>query len=77
MPAVTGTPLGVALSRLAAADPEAPALTCGGVTLSRRELDERSNRFAWTLRDRDIRAGDRLAVLLPSGVDFVVAVLGV
>lgn len=77
MSAVTGTPLGVAFSRLAAADPGTAALTFGGTTLTRRELDERSNRFAWTLRDHDVRVGDRVAVVLPSGIDFVVAVMGV
>ncbi|MCO5999428.1 AMP-binding protein [Actinoallomurus rhizosphaericola] len=71
----TGTPLGVALTRLAAAEPETPALTCGGVTLSRRELDERANRLAWELRDHGVRVGDRVAIVLPNGIDFVVALL--
>ncbi|MEV5750614.1 AMP-binding protein [Actinoallomurus sp. NPDC052308] len=75
MSAVTGTPLGVALTRLAAADPETPALTCGPVTLSRRELDERANRLAWELRDHGVRVGDRVAIVLPNGVDCVVALV--
>jgi bile acid-coenzyme A ligase len=75
MSAVTGTPLGVALTRLAAADPETPALTCGPTTLSRRELNERANRLAWELRDHGVRVGDRVAIVLPNGVEFVVALL--
>ncbi|GAB3972731.1 AMP-binding protein [Actinoallomurus acanthiterrae] len=77
MSAVSGTPLGVALTRLAVEDPATPALTCGTTTLSRQELDERANRFAWELRDRGVRVGDRVAIVLPNGIDFVVALLGV
>ncbi|MCW2912035.1 MAG: acid--CoA ligase [Actinomycetia bacterium] len=75
MPATTGTPIGAAMSTLAAADPEAPVLTCGPVTLSRRELEERANQFAWALLDHHVGVGDRVAIVLPNGIDFVIAVI--
>src|SRR5260370_29876187 len=72
---VLGTPIGAELTRLAGADPDLPALTCGAVTLSRRELEERSNRFAWLLLDLGVGPGDRVAIVLPNGIHFVVSML--
>jgi bile acid-coenzyme A ligase len=72
---VTETPIGTALTRLAADDPEAPALTCGTDTLTRRELDERANQFAWALRAHRIGVGDCVAIVLPNGPEFVITLL--
>lgn len=72
---VLGTPIGAELTRLAGAEPDLPALTCGAVTLSRRELEERANRFAWLLLDLGVGPGDRVAIVLPNGIDFVVSML--
>lgn len=41
------------------------------------ELDERSNALAQTLRDRGVRRGDRVGILLPKSIDAVVAIFGV
>ncbi|MGI8330505.1 AMP-binding protein [Actinomadura scrupuli] len=71
-----GTPIGAALAGLAAEQPDRPALTCESVTLTRRELEERANRFAWALLERQVGVGDRVAIVLPNGIDFVVAALG-
>ncbi len=60
----------------AAAHPDAVALD-GTARLTYRELDERSNRLAWVLRDRGVGAGDVVAIRLPQGADLVVAMLGV
>jgi bile acid-coenzyme A ligase len=40
------------LSDLAAADPDFPAVTCGGRTVSRGELNRLGNRFARDLASR-------------------------
>ncbi len=39
-------PIPTQVSRLAAQDPDAPAVTCSGHTLTRRELDLSTNRLA-------------------------------
>ncbi|MGH3389793.1 MAG: AMP-binding protein, partial [Actinomadura sp.] len=72
---MTETPIGTALTRLAADRPDAPALTCGPDTLTRRELEERANQFAWALRGHQVGAGDRVAIVLPNGIEFVIALL--
>ncbi|MDP9360616.1 MAG: amino acid adenylation domain-containing protein [Acidobacteriota bacterium] len=41
------------------------------------ELDERSSALAQTLRDRGVRKGDRVGILLPKSIDTVVAIFGV
>ena len=66
-------PLGLALDRLAEQAPDAPAVTCGEVTLSRRDLARASNRYARALAERGVRAGDRVTIGLPNGVEFYVA----
>jgi len=71
--AAEGTPLGVGLDRLAEADPDAPALTCGDVTLSRAELAARSNRLARHLARLGVGHGSLLTIGLPNGLEFYVA----
>ncbi|MFW2405413.1 MAG: non-ribosomal peptide synthetase [Gammaproteobacteria bacterium] len=56
-----------ARERLAVAD-EACAIDYG-------ELDRRSNRLAWELIARGVTKGKRVALVLESGVDFVIAAL--
>jgi bile acid-coenzyme A ligase len=74
---VTGTPIGTAFTRLAADKPDAPALTCGLDTLTRRELEEHANRFAWALCGHQVGVGDRVAIVLPNGPEFVIALLAI
>ncbi|PWW55540.1 AMP-binding protein [Actinokineospora spheciospongiae] len=71
----SGTPLGVELDRLAADDPDAPAITCSGVTLSRSQLSASSNRYARALIGLGVRVGDRVTIGLPNGIEFYIVVV--
>lgn len=68
-----GVPLGTALDRLAAEAPDAPAITCSGVTLTRGELVRASNRYARILARHGVRNGDLVTIGLPNGIEFYVA----
>jgi bile acid-coenzyme A ligase len=72
-----GTPVGVGLDALASADPDAPAVTCGEVTMSRGELASRSNRLARHLARLGVRTGDLVTIGLPNGLAFYVATVAV
>jgi bile acid-coenzyme A ligase len=69
--------MGQALTDLAAQAPDRPALTCGSTTLTRRELEERSNSLAWNLLDQDLAPGSRVALILPNGPDFVITTIAI
>lgn len=64
-------PVGDLLNIQAARAPDAPALTCAGQTLTRRELAERVNRRARVLADLGVRQGDFVAIVLPNGAAFL------
>ena len=64
------------LSGLAAADPDFPAVTCGGRTVSRGELNRLGDRFARDLQSRGVGVGDFVTVALPNSIDWFVAYLG-
>ncbi|MFH8568035.1 amino acid adenylation domain-containing protein [Streptomyces sp. NPDC017993] len=57
--------------------PDAPAVEFEGACLSYAELDRRANRLARLLVERGVGPEDRVALLLPRSLDFVVAVLAV
>jgi bile acid-coenzyme A ligase len=61
------------LRRLAAHRPEAPAVTCGPITLSRADLDRRSDVMAVEFRRLGVGVGDMVTMALPNSVDWVVA----
>ncbi len=61
------------LTALALADPDAPAVTCNDVTLTRAQLDTRSNRLAHELRSYGIGLGSFVTVAVPNSVDWFVA----
>ncbi|CAL9617070.1 D-alanine--D-alanyl carrier protein ligase [Streptomyces sp. enrichment culture] len=63
--------------QVAAARPDAPALTDGNRTLSYAELDARSDTVAGALRAHGVAPGDRVGVCLDRDADLVVALLGV
>ena len=63
------------VSRLAAQDPEAPAVTCSGRTLTRRELDLSTNRLARAFAERGVGEGDYVTIVLPNSIEWVQAVL--
>ncbi|HEX6882452.1 MAG TPA: amino acid adenylation domain-containing protein, partial [Planctomycetota bacterium] len=57
--------------------PDAPAVTAGGVTLSYRELEQRSGALAAELVERGAGPGKRVGVHLERSVELVVALLAV
>ncbi len=61
------------LTARAAATPTALALECGALRLSWAELAQRVAQAETVLRAAGLGAGDRVALKLPPGVDFVVA----
>jgi acyl-CoA synthetase (AMP-forming)/AMP-acid ligase II len=65
--------IGDLIRRAAARFGDAPAITCGARTLSFAEFDEATDRLGNALLARGLRAGDRVAVLLPNGVEGLLA----
>ena len=61
------------LTDLADADPQRPAITCGGETVTRKELDLRSNRMAHHLAASGVGSGDMVTIALPNSVEWFVA----
>ncbi|KUI07248.1 AMP-dependent synthetase [Mycobacterium lehmannii] len=68
-------PISTQVSRLAEAEPDAPAITCEGVTLTRGELDASTNRLARAYAELGVREGDYVTVVLPNSIEWVQAVL--
>lgn len=61
------------LKGLAEEAPDAPAVTCDGVTLTRAELERAADALARDLVGRGVRTGDYVSIVLPNGVDHPVA----
>ncbi|MEW5930148.1 MAG: amino acid adenylation domain-containing protein, partial [Gemmatimonadota bacterium] len=61
----------------AAAWPDAPAVACGGSTLSFRELHERADRLSLRLRARGVGPETVVAVLLDRSAELAVSLLAV
>ncbi|WP_410586755.1 amino acid adenylation domain-containing protein [Amycolatopsis sp. lyj-23] len=59
------------------AAPDAPAVTCGDTTLTYRQLDDRAEAVAATLRQRGVRPGAVVGVLRHRGTELAAALLGV
>jgi len=64
------------LTETVRAHPARPALLAGDIRIAYRELGEASERWCGLLRARGIRQGDRVALLLPNGLDFIAALYG-
>lgn len=60
----------VLLRSFAQRAPNRDALVCDGTTVSYGEWDRRSNQLAAVLRDRGVRAGDRIILLITNGVSW-------
>jgi bile acid-coenzyme A ligase len=60
-------PMGALLELQAERAPDAPALTCDGMTLSRAEVARRAEARARALRAAGVQAGDFVALALPTG----------
>ena len=71
-----GESVGERLDAVARRRPDKPALVWDGGALSWRELDRRAGGFARRLSRRGVRAGDTVALSLPNGWGFVVALWG-
>ena len=57
--------------------PEAPAVNCQGRSMTYRELDEASNRWAHLLAGQGVGPGEYVALMFDRSVDAVVAILAV
>jgi acyl-CoA synthetase (AMP-forming)/AMP-acid ligase II len=59
----------------AAQTPDVPAIVMGssGVTVTYRQLDERSRKFAHALRSRGLKVGDHIAILMENCPAFIEA----
>src|SRR3954469_12326952 len=68
--------LSALVRRAARAAGDAPALVAGDLRQTWAEVDERVDRAAAGFRARQLAPGDRVAVQLGNGVDWVVAVTG-
>jgi carnitine-CoA ligase len=66
--------LGEWLRAEAEADPERPFVQCGSPWLTLRDLDEQSDRLAAGLQRLGLGKGDRLAILLPNRIEYIVLV---
>ena len=69
------TPLGSVIGRLAQADPERPAVTCGPLTRTRAELERRTNRLARAYAKLGVSRNSFVTIGLPNGVEFFEAVV--
>jgi len=72
-----GTPLGVALSRMAEAEPDRVAVVDGTGSATRMELERRSNRLARAYLALGLGTGSLAMIGLPNGIPFIEAVYAV
>lgn len=64
-------PIGRILTDLANDNPAFPAVTCGDDTISRGDLEARSNRLARAYEEIGVRHGDFVTIALPNGIEFI------
>src|SRR5262249_33249156 len=64
------TPLGVVVGRLAHAHPARPAITCEGETVSRAELEARTNRLARAYRQLGVTPDSFVTIGLANSIAF-------
>jgi carnitine-CoA ligase len=69
--------LGDWLRSEAAADPGRPFVQCGGGWVTLAELDQRSEAVAAGLQGLGVRVGDRVAVILPNSIEYIVLVYAI
>jgi long-chain acyl-CoA synthetase len=69
--------LALNLTQATAAHPHRTALICGDTSLTYRELDALSSRTAAWLRERGVRDGDAVGIMLPNVPEFAIAYYGV
>ncbi len=66
-----------ALAGRATSDPESPFLISGAETVPFGELEVRAEALAASLHSLGIEAGDRVAVVMPAWVEFVVSMFAI
>jgi crotonobetaine/carnitine-CoA ligase len=71
------TSVGRALAEWAAREPQRPCLEAGGQVLSYGEVEEQAARVAAALESLGVARGDRVCLMLPNGLPFLVAWLGI
>lgn len=69
------TPLGVLIGALARAEPRRPAVTCEGHTITRGELEARTNRLARAFAARGVARDSFVTIGLPNGIAFFEAMV--
>lgn len=69
--------LGAKLKQLAELKPDAPAVSCGDVTLTYEQFHRLSNRVARGLAAKGVKFGDLVTLGLPNSTDFAVACWGI
>jgi non-ribosomal peptide synthetase component E (peptide arylation enzyme) len=67
------TPLGRTFDRLAAEDPDRPAVTCGDARITRAELRDRTDRLAQAWARLGVTPGSLVTIGLPNGIGFIEA----
>jgi bile acid-coenzyme A ligase len=73
---VTQMPIGAAIRFQAERDPDRPAITVPDVaTVTRLELEQRTNRLARTYERLGVKDGDFITIGLPNGIDFYEAAI--
>lgn len=73
---VTGVaPIPTQVSELARAEPDAPAVTCEGRTLTRAELDRSTNRLARAYAALGVGHGDYVSIAMPNSIEWIQAIL--
>ncbi|MBU3749189.1 MAG: AMP-binding protein [Mycobacterium sp.] len=70
-------PIGTQLSRLAEQEPQAPAVTHDGRTLTRAQLDAFTNRLARAYAELGVCRGDYVTVALGNSLEWVQAVVAI
>lgn len=66
-------PIGAQLARLAERNPEALAVSCGGASITRGQLDATTNRLARAYADLGVGQGDYVTIVLPNGIEWIQA----
>jgi bile acid-coenzyme A ligase len=69
------TTLAEHFAALAAADPDAPAITCAGSTVTRRQLEQRTNRLARAYQELGVTPDSFVTIGLPNTVEFLEAAI--
>ena len=72
---MTSMPIGAAIRALAERDPTRPAITHEGRTVSREDLERRTNRLARAYADLGVGQDDLVTIALPNGIEFYEAAI--